>query len=412
MAISELPESPTVPAFDWSAAFAGRVTDLRPSEIRGFLRLLANPEIVSFAGGIPEPALFPYAAIERAMHAIMADPARRALAFQYSASEGYQPLREWVARYMARRGVTCTADNIVITVGSQEALDLTAKLLIDRGDRVLTTAPAYLGAIQALSFYGPRWDVIDLAGPHARQRWDGAKLAYLVPEFSNPGTETMPLDDRLRLLELARESGTPVVEDAAYEALRYEGSPQPSLQSLDIETAGDIDASLVIYTGTFSKTVAPGLRVGWICAAAPLVQRIVLARQAADLHGSVLDQMIIHEVVATGFDAQVQSLLPVYRARRDAMLAALAETMPKGVTWTRPEGGMFVWLTLPEGLDSRVLLQDSLTTEGIIFVPGTSFFPDGAGEEHIRLNFTRSDEATITEGIARLARLISRHLTR
>jgi DNA-binding transcriptional MocR family regulator len=394
----------------WDALFAARSAGIRPSEIRGFLRLLGNPEIISFAGGIPDPAVFPVTAIQSSLTLIMSDPSRRDSAFQYASSEGYEPLRRWIAGYMARRNVECDAGNVLVTIGSQQALDLIAKVLLDPGDTILAAAPTYLGAIQAFTLYQPEWGTIELDGLASWETWDRAKLAYLVPEFSNPDGGTMPVDDRRRLLELARESSTPVIEDAAYEALRFEGKPQPSLLGLDIAATGHIDRSRVIYAGTFSKTIAPGLRVGWICAAKPLIQKIVLARQAADLHGSMLDQMIVHDVVATGFDDQVSKILPVYRSRRDAMLAALEHSMPAGVTWKRPEGGMFVWLTLPEGMDSRELLRQSLEAEKVIFVPGTSFYPDQSGEQHIRLNFTRTDEATIADGIHRLARIISQQL--
>jgi DNA-binding transcriptional MocR family regulator len=406
MITPELTETGT----DWESLFAGRSLGIRPSEIRGFLRLLENPDIISFAGGIPDPALFPLAEIQASLTLIMSDPSRRELAFQYAASEGYEPLRRWIVSYMARRNVACDTGNILITVGSQQALDLVGKVLTDPGDTILATSPAYLGAIQAFTLYQPKWDTIALEGPLAREMWRSAKLAYLVPEFSNPDGETMPEAERRQLLDLARESSTPVVEDAAYEALRFEGAPESSLLALDIETTGHIDRSRVIYAGTFSKTIAPGLRVGWICAAKPLIEKAVLARQAADLHGSMLDQMIVHDVVATSFDQQVSKIIPVYRKRRDAMLAALAESMPAGVTWKRPEGGMFIWLTLPEGMDSRDLLRKSLESENVIFVPGTSFHPDQSGERHIRLNFSRSDEATVTDGIHRLARLIACHL--
>jgi DNA-binding transcriptional MocR family regulator len=394
----------------WESLFAARSAGIRPSEIRGFLRLLDNPEIISFAGGIPDPSLFPVAGIQASLTLIMSDPSRRDCAFQYGSSEGYEPLRRWIAGYMTRRGVACDAGNILVTTGSQQALDLIAKVLLDPGDTILTAAPTYLGAIQAFTLYQPEWETIELDGPSARETWDSAKFTYLVPEFSNPDGETMTDGERRRLLELARESSTPVIEDAAYEALRFEGEPQPSLLGLDIEASGHIDRSRVIYAGTFSKTIAPGLRVGWICAAKPLIEKIVLARQAADLHGSMLDQMIVHDVVVTGFDEQVCKLLPVYRRRRDAMLAALEVAMPAGVTWKRPEGGMFIWLTLPEGMDSRVLLRHSLEAENVIFVPGTSFHPDQSGERHIRLNYTRTDEATIADGIHRLARIISQQL--
>jgi DNA-binding transcriptional MocR family regulator len=383
---------------------------MRPSEIREFLKLLGTPGMISFAGGIPDPELFPADEIQRASAAIFADPAARASALQYAVSEGYAPLRQWLAAYMGTLGVPCAAENIVITTGSQQGLDLLGKLFLSPGDPLLVTAPTYLGAIQAFDVYEPRYQTIDPEREDQGVTGLQAKLAYAVPDFGNPSGETMSEVARLRLLDVAGELNIPLIEDAAYQALRFEGTAVPSCLALDVARNGDIDRSRVIYCGTFSKTISPGLRVGWICAARALVQKIVLARQAADLHGSTLDQMIIHQVAETSFRDQVQKIIPVYAGRRDAMLTALERFMPPGVTWTRPQGGMFIWLTLPEPLDSNDLLRRSLAEEGIIFVPGTSFFTDGRGARHIRLNYTRSDAATIDDGIRRLGALVARQL--
>jgi DNA-binding transcriptional MocR family regulator len=297
----------------------------------------------------------------------------------------------------------------VLTTGSQQGLDLLGKLLIDPGDTVLVTAPTYLGALQAFDSYEPAYDTL---GPGSGDWNSGGRpaLAYLVPDFANPSGETLSLADRQWALDQAAARGIPVIEDAAYRELRFEGDPVPLLLALDIERTGHIDRSRVVFAGTFSKTIAPGLRVGWLCAARELVQQAVLARQAADLHGAVLDQMLVHDVVASGFEAQVARIVTVYRERRDGMLAALARSMPEGVTWTTPEGGMFTWLTLPEGLDSRDLLREAIATEGIIFVPGAPFFTDGGGARHLRLNYTRSDLGTIDDGIGRLGALFARRL--
>ncbi|MGB3329944.1 MAG: PLP-dependent aminotransferase family protein, partial [Thermomicrobiales bacterium] len=236
---------------------------------------------------------------------------------------------------------------------------------------------------------------------------------YAVPDFSNPSGETLSLPQRERLLDTATALDIPVIEDAAYQALRFEGEALPSLLALDIMRTGSIERSRVIYTGTFSKTIAPGLRVGWICASQAILQTLLLARQAADLHSSALDQMLVHGVVATGFDDQIARILPVYQHRRDHMLAALDREMPRDIRWTRPEGGMFIWLTLPAGLDSRQLIRESIEQHGVVFVPGSAFFPAteaDAGARHIRLNYTCSDDATIDDGIARLGHLFRQHL--
>ena len=398
-------------SFDWSraSAFAGRTSRMRSSEIREFLKYLGKPGITSFAGGIPDPALFPVDAIERAVLAIMSDPAKRTRALQYAVSEGYAPLREWIARHLTQRDMPCTSDNVVITTGSQQALDLLGKLFLDPGDTVLTTAPTYLGAMQAFDVYEPTYATIRPGTGETPGDLIAPTIAYVMPDFANPSGETIALADRERFLDTLTAQGIPTIEDAAYHALRFEGEPVPSLLALDIARTGHIDRSRVIYTGTFSKTIAPGLRVGWICAAREVIQYVVRARQAADLHGSALDQMILHEVVSTIFDDQVQKVVPIYRHRRDVMLDALERFMPADAAWTRPEGGMFIWLTLPAGLDSRALLCESLDREGIIFVPGTSFFTGGSGQRHIRLNYTRSDDATIVDGIRRLGQLVGRH---
>ena len=400
------------PGFSWenAAPFADRAARLRPSEIREFLKLLGQPGMISFAGGIPDPELFPMDRFRQGIDAIMADPAKRETAFQYAVSEGYAPLRDWIATYMASLGVECIRDNIVITTGSQQGLDLLGKLFLDPGDTVLTTAPTYLGALQAFEIYEPTYETSDLTSGARATSASTPTIAYVVPDFANPSGETIPEVQRAALLDLVTELGIPLIEDAAYQALRFEGEDVPSLLALDIRRTGSIDTSRVIYAGTFSKTISPGLRVGWICASRSLIDKIVLARQAADLHGSIFDQMLMHEVVQEpgAFQQQVATILPVYRHRRDVMLGALDEFMPDSVTWTHPEGGMFIWLTLPEGLDSRVLLQESLATEKIVFVPGTSFFADGSGERHIRLNYTKSDDATITDGIRRLGDLFAR----
>lgn len=414
-------------SFDWGRAgtFADRASSMEPSAIREFLKLLGQPGIISFAGGIPDPDLFPIEAINRSVSHIMADPARRSTALQYAASEGYEPLRDWITRYMAQLGIPCTSDNIVITTGSQQGLDLLGKLFLDPGDAVLTTAPTYLGALQAFNVYEPTYATIAFpTGDRQAERTSppityltpdivtSPKIAYVVPDFANPSGETISLADREWFLDMLTDLDIPAIEDAAYQALRFEGEPVPPLLALDIARTGHIDRSRVIYTGTFSKTIAPGLRVGWICAAQEVISNIVIARQAADLHGSTLDQAIVHEVVETTFREQVEKILPVYRHRRDVMLDALARFMPPEVTWTRPQGGMFIWLTLPEGLDSHTLLRDSLQSERVIFVPGTPFFADGSGERHIRLNYTRSDDATIVDGIGRLGQLVPRHVRR
>ncbi len=400
---------------DWSDWFAGRVSRMHASEIRELLKLLERKDIISFAGGIPDPALFPMEAIRTAFAEILGDAEQGPGSLQYSVSEGYLPLRRWIVDYMARRGVPCEIDNIVITSGSQQGLDFIAKLLVHPGDTALVQEPTYLGALQAFNPYEPRYDLLFRAGgtaaayrAQAADNGGRVALAYVVPDFANPSGETLTIAERCAILALAAELDVPVLEDAAYEALRFDGEHAPALAALELERCGTIERSRVVYCGTFSKTVCPGLRVGWICAARDLVGKIVLAKQAGDLHSATLNQMVVHRIASTVFDEHVRTLLPPYRRRRDAMLAALAAHMPAGTTWSKPEGGMFVWVTLPAGIDGAELLARSLREERIGFVPGGAFSPHGAVVNTIRLNYSLQSEATIAEGIARLGALVAR----
>lgn len=390
---------------------------MRASEIRELLKLLERPGITSFAGGIPNPALFPIDSVAAAYAAVLADPAAAGTALQYSPSEGYAPLRQWIAADMQASGVPATPDNILITSGSQQALEFLGKLFLDAGDTALVAAPTYLGALQAFSAYEPRYDTLrpgtgnDTPGVlQARAAATGGrpKFIYLVPDFANPTGETLPRAARQHALELARDLDVPVIEDAAYTALRFEGEAQPSLQALSIagEAAGDLERSRVIYCGTFSKTLTPGLRVGWVCAAQSIIRRLVLIKQASDLNSSLINQQIIHQLAVNDFPGQLARARTCYRARRDAMLAALSELDIAGLHWSRPEGGLFIWVTLPDGLDGGDLLRRAITEAHVAFVPGAAFFTDGSGRNTIRLSYSLPSEAEIRSGISRLGKLI------
>jgi DNA-binding transcriptional MocR family regulator len=387
--------------------YAPRARRMAASEIRELLKVIAEPDIISFAGGIPDPVLFPLDAIAEAHRRILGDPRRAAMALQYSPSEGYLPLRQWIAGHMAGRGVVLSADHVLITSGAQQALDFIGKLFIAPGDRVLVARPTYLGALQALGAYEPVFAELPRHGdnrPPAPGAGSGA-LGYVMPDFQNPTGASMSLAERRDLLARAVLLDLPLVEDAAYEALRYEGETLPSLLALDTARAG-IDESRVLYCGTFSKTVAPGLRLGWIAAPLPVIRRLVLVKQASDLHSPSLAQMAMHEVVEQVLPGSLAAIRAVYRARRDAMLAALARDMPPGVRWTSPEGGMFLWLTLPPAVDAAALLARAIAEARVAFVPGRAFHYDGGGGNTLRLNFTLADEARIAEGIARLGALL------
>lgn len=405
-------------ALDWSTVFATRSERMRASEIRELLKLLEQPDIISFAGGIPDPSLFPVEAIRAAQDAVLADPKQAAQALQYSISEGFPGLRRWIVDFMGRNGVPCSIDNVLITCGSQQGLDFLAKMLLSPGDTALVEAPTYLGALQAFNCYEPRYDRLIPEGGNvtpaayaagAAAAGGRVKFAYVVPDFANPTGVTLSREGREKLLELAAELEIPVIEDSAYQALRFEGAPVPSILSLDCAAnGGDIEKTRTIYCGTFSKTLVPALRIGWIVAASPLIQKLVLTKQAGDLHSSTLNQMVMARLAETTWDANVERAIALYRGRRDAMMAALARSMPAGVEWTKPEGGLFVWLTLPKGIDGAELLARAIAEERVAFVPGKAFFATDAMANTIRLNFSSPDEAEIGEGVARLGRLIDR----
>lgn len=407
--------NPRAAAAAWEPRYADRAEKMRASEIRELLKLLDLPGIISFAGGIPDPALFPIAEAKAAYGEVLGEAGAGRSALQYSVSEGYLPLRQWIVQHMGRVGVPCEEDNVVITCGSQQGLEFLGRLLLSPGDTALATAPTYLGALQAFSAYEPRYD--ELRPEHgnrtpasyadaAAAAGSRVKFAYVVPDFANPTGETMSLAARERLLDLATDLDIPIIEDTAYAALRFEGERIPAIQALDIARSGSLDAARTIYCGTFSKTMSPGLRIGWIVAGKPVIRRLVLIKQASDLNSANVNQMVMHKLVETTYQQQVTAARAHYRRRRDAMLAALAEYMPPGVTWTEPQGGLFVWVRLPEGCDGAALLERAVEETRVAFVPGAAFFFDGSGRNTMRLSYSLPDEATIREGIRRLAALI------
>ncbi|MBB3952661.1 PLP-dependent aminotransferase family protein [Aureimonas jatrophae] len=403
---------------DMTELFATRSSRMRASEIRELLKLLDQPDIVSFAGGIPDPALFPHEAFREAYGRVLS-PGTSNQALQYQVSEGYRPLRQWLAAEMGKLGVACDESNIFITSGSQQGLDYLGKLFLSPGDTALVTWPTYLGALQAFNAYEPRYDRLTPVGGNttpdayraaAAVNGGRVKFTYLVPDFANPTGKTLDEAARLGVLDLARDLDCAVIEDAAYRALRYEGRDVPPILALDCQRSGGIEATRTIYCGSFSKILAPGLRVGWICAAKPLVEKLVLAKQASDLHSPSINQMAILDVAERSYDTQVERLKTAYGARRDALLAALEAHMPAGVTWSRPEGGMFVWVTLPDGVDAAALLARSVSEARVAFVPGGAFHADGSGTNTMRLSFTLADERAVRDGIPRLGALLERTL--
>jgi DNA-binding transcriptional MocR family regulator len=399
---------------DWEQVFATRASRMKASEIRELLKLLEQPDIISFAGGIPDAALFPKEAVTEAYGKVLGGQQATA-ALQYSVSEGYKPLREWIVGQMKSLGIECTADNVLITSGSQQVLDYLGKIFLSPKDTALVTWPTYLGALGAFNAYEPTYDRltpksnrdVESYREAAEKAGGRVKFAYCVPEFSNPTGETMPLSERERLLDLAEALDIAVIEDAAYQSLRYDGEAVPPVLALDIaRNGGDIEKTRTLYCGSFSKTLAPGLRVGWVVAAEAVIRKLVLVKQAADLHSSTINQMVIGEVAANIFGVQVERIRATYSARRDRMLAALDKAMPAGVEWSRPEGGMFVWVTLPKGMNGAELLARAIRDYRIAFVPGKAFHADGSGENTIRLSFSCASFDMIDEGISRLGDLV------
>ena len=402
----------------WEHRFAQRTERMSGSAIRELLKLTESPDVISFAGGLPAPEIFPkeefLAATERVLNA-----ENGALALQYSTTEGYRPLREMIARHASRYGINVNGDNVMITSGSQQALDLLGKIFINRGDRILVEAPTYLGALQAWNAYGAEYVTVPM-DEHGMDTDElekalrtGPKFIYALPNFQNPSGVTLTLERRQRLVELAEKYGVPIVEDDPYGQLRYEGEHLPSLVTLDAQLVDHCDLCYtgnVIYLSTFSKILAPGLRVAWVVAPPNVIRKLVLAKQGADLQTATLSQMVIHEIARGGFiDRHIKTIREVYGARRDAMLSAMQEHFPRSVKWTKPEGGLFLWGILPEGVNAKHVLEAAIQ-EKVAFVPGAPFYPNGRGENTMRLNFSNMPIVKIHDGIARLGRVLEREV--
>ena len=381
--------------------FARRMDSVRTSTIREILKVTEQPDIISFAGGLPAPELFPVDGILSATERVLRETGAAAL--QYSPSEGFAPLREVFAAESRKRGIDCSEDDILIMTGSKQPLDLDGKIFLDAGDCVLTESPTYMAAIQAFQTYGARFapvptdseGLIPEALPALIER-ERPKFLYTIPNFQNPTGVTLTAERRRKLYSIAARYGLVVVEDDPYGALRYAGTDIPPVKSLDRE-------GLVIYHSTISKTIAPGLRVGWVVASEPIRRKLTIAKQAADLHTSSLDQRIVHRYLSD-FDsgAHIERIRRSYGERFSIMDAALRETMPPGFTWTHPEGGMFLWVTCPEGVNTNELMREALARK-VLFVPGQDFFSDTSGHRFMRLNFSNASPEQIREGIRRLA---------
>lgn len=401
----------------WTDRYAQRTQRMQSSVVRELLKLTEQPDVISFAGGLPAPDVFPVKEFQEASQKVLAEQGPQAL--QYSTTEGYRPLREMIARHTARYGIVVGPENILITSGSQQALDLIGKVFINPGDRILVEKPTYLGALQAWNAYQTEYVTVPLDDEGLQtDKLEEAlrvspKFLYVLPNFHNPAGVTLSLERRKRLIEIADHYGVPIIEDDPYGQLRYEGDHLPSLVVLDNEFQrhnGAPYSGNVIYLSTFSKTLAPGLRLGWIIAPVEVIKKLVQAKQGSDLHTSTFTQMVAYEVAHGGFlDRHVRFIRQVYRERRDAMLHALERYFPKGVHWTHPQGGLFLWVILPEHLDASEVLKEAIQ-EKVAFVPGVAFYADGSGQNTLRLNFSYMTPDKIEEGIKRLARVLERRV--
>jgi 2-aminoadipate transaminase len=385
--------------------FSERAAQLQSSFIREILKITQQPEIISFAGGLPSPATFPVEQMKQAFDKVLTNQGKVAL--QYGPTDGYPPLRQWIADSLSQGGARIVPEQVLMTSGSQQALDLLGKVLVDEGSRVLVETPSYLGALQAFSVYRPEFVSVDtdddgLVPSSIDAVAEGARMLYALPNFQNPTGRSLSEARRVELVETCARHGIPLIEDDPYGALSYKGQPMAKMVGMNPDG--------VIYMGSFSKVLTPGIRLGYVVAPLPLARRLELAKQATDLHTAQLTQMVVHEVIKDGFlDQHIPTIRTLYGNQCQAMLDAMAEHFPAEVTWTKPEGGMFIWVTLPKHMDAMLLLEDALK-EKVAFVPGAPFYANQPETNTLRLSFVTVPPERIRDGIARLGRLIKAKL--
>lgn len=394
---------------DWGDTLAKRTDRMESSVIRELLKFTMLPDVISFAGGLPAPEMFPVRDFQDACCWVLTHDAEQAL--QYGPTEGFPPLKEWIIDAIRRYELPAGQKNVLFTNGSQQALDLIGRVFINEGDKIVTGCPTYLGAIQAWNVYGPQYITIPLDDDGMRidmleealEANPGIKFIYVLPNFHNPAGTTLPLERRYRLVELAAKHKAFIIEDDPYGELRFEGE--------DITPICAMHKENTIYLSTFSKTLAPSLRLGWIVAPEVVIAKLVQAKQGADLHTSSLVQYLAYDICHRGLiRAHVRKIRRVYRERRDVMIKTMEEHFPKEVTWTRPQGGLFLWVRMPESIDAEELLKVA-TEEKVAFVPGHAFYPDASdGRCCMRLNFSNAKPELIEEGIKRLGRAIKRQM--
>ncbi|MBB3121347.1 aminotransferase-like domain-containing protein [Pseudoduganella violacea] len=382
--------------------FSERASQMQSSFIREILKVTQQPEIISFAGGLPSPATFPVDMMKQAFDKVLSNNGKVAL--QYGPTDGYMPLRQWIADSLSTNGARIVPEQVLMVSGSQQALDLLGKVLIDEGSRVLVETPSYLGALQAFSVYRPEFMSVDtdehgLIPSSLDKVAQGARLLYALPNFQNPTGRSLSVERRLELVETCARLGLPLIEDDPYGALSYKGDPMPKMVAMNPEG--------VIYMGSFSKVLTPGIRLGYVVAPLPLVRRLELAKQAADLHTAQLTQMVVHEVIKDGFlDQHIPTIRELYGNQCQAMLKAMEEHFPAGVTWTKPEGGMFIWVTLPKHINAMELLDEAIKQK-VAFVPGAPFYANEPETNTLRLSFVTVAPDRIHTGIEILGKLLA-----
>ncbi|MBV4449199.1 PLP-dependent aminotransferase family protein [Clostridium tyrobutyricum] len=389
-----------------SIKFAGRMNKVQKSFIREILKVTENPNIISFAGGLPNPLSFPIKEVEEASIKVLNENGSDVL--QYSTTEGYRPLREYIAqRYLKRFGLKVDADEILITNGSQQGLDLLGKIFLNKDDNVLIERPGYLGAIQAFSIFEPVFnsvpvnnDGVDIDLLEKSLAMNSPKLFYTVPNFQNPSGTTYSENNRKAAADILKKYDTILIEDDPYGELRFIGEDLQPIKTY----LGDKSVML----GSFSKIVAPAMRLGWICAKSEIMEKLITAKQAADLHTNYYSQRVVHQfLMDNDIEDHIKKIRKLYKGQRDCMVSMIERYFPEGIKSTKPEGGMFLWVTLPEGISSLELF-DLAAKENVAFVPGDPFYVNVKGSNTLRLNYTNSDEKSIEEGIKRLARAIGK----
>lgn len=390
--------------------FASRMELLKGSAIRELLALTAKPEIISFAGGMPAPELFPVEQMEKAANAVMEEMGQAAM--QYSSTEGYVPLRQQIVdRMAAKNNIHTTVDNILVTSGSQQGLDYSGRVFLDKDDIVLIESPSYLGALNAFKTCEPRFIEVptDDGGmimeelEKILEKEDRVKMIYVIPDFQNPSSRTWSLERRQKFMEIINKYEIPVIEDNPYGELRFEGEAQPALKSLDTK-------GLVVYLGTFSKILAPGYRLGWVCADGEILDKYNFMAQAAALQASTISQMETAKWIDMyDLDAHVAKLVEVYGKRRDLMYNTMKEEFPPEVKFAKPTGGLFLWVELPEYMDAAVLAKEALK-ENVAYVHGEGFYPDGNTKNTFRMNYSNMPDDKIVEGVKRLAKVIKANM--